>query len=48
MSNIILSSDSHIIDTLDFGFEETKKYLKDIGFDKITVLVDNSFKEFDL
>jgi len=45
---IILSSDSHSIDTLDFRFEETKKYLKDIGFYKITALVDNAFKEFNL
>ena len=45
---IILSSDSHSIDTLDFQFEETKKYLEDIGFDKIMVLVDNSFKEVDI
>ena len=45
---IILSSDSHSIDTLDFRFDETKKYLKDIGFYKITALVDNAFKEFNL
>ena len=45
---IILSSDSHSIDTLDFRFYETKKYLKDIGFYKITALVDNAFKEFNL
>ena len=45
---VILSSDSHSIDTLDFGFEDAKKYLKDIGFQKITALVDNSFKQFDI
>ncbi len=45
---IILSSDSHSIDTLDFNFSDTKKYLKDIGFNKITALVDNSFMEFDI
>ncbi len=47
-SHITLSSDSHNINTLTFGFEETKKYLKDIGFNKITVLVDNTFKELDI
>ena len=47
-STIILSSDSHRNDTLTFGFCETKKYLKDIGFNKIMVLVDNSFKEVDI
>lgn len=45
---IILSSDSHSADTITFRFEETKKYLKDIGFDKITVLVDNAFREIDI
>lgn len=45
---IILSSDSHCVDTLDFGFEDAKKYLKDIGFDKITVLVNNAFKQFKI
>ncbi len=29
---IILSSDSHSVDTLDFYFEETESILKDIGF----------------
>ena len=45
---IILSSDSHSIDTLDFRFEETKRYLKDIGFQKQTVLLYNAFREIDL
>lgn len=40
---IILSSDSHSIDTLDFAFDDTKKYLKDIGFKKLKVLCDNKF-----
>lgn len=31
-AGIILSSDSHRAETLDFGFEETKSYLRDIGF----------------
>ena len=45
---IILASDSHNIDTLDFAFDDTKKYLKAIGFDKIFALVDNSFKQFNI
>ena len=45
---IILSSDSHQIDTLDFAFDNTKKYLKDFGFDKITVLADNEFKQINI
>ena len=45
---IILSSDSHSIDILDFSFLETKKYLKDLGFRKLTVLCNNSFRNCDL
>ncbi len=45
---ITLSSDSHGIDTLTFRFEETKHYLKEIGFHKLTVLVDNAFREIDI
>ncbi|MBQ9964677.1 MAG: histidinol-phosphatase HisJ family protein [Clostridia bacterium] len=45
---IILSSDSHQADTLTFRFDETKRYLKDIGFQKQTVLLDNAFREIDL
>ena len=28
---IVLSSDSHSVDNLDFNFEETRKYLDDLG-----------------
>lgn len=45
---IILSSDSHKIDTLDFAFEETKKHLKSIGFRKTKMLYDNKFIDCDL
>ena len=42
---VILSSDSHSADTLAFQFEETKMHLREIGFDRITVLDDNGFRE---
>lgn len=42
-AGIILSSDSHSIETLDFGFKEAKHYLKDIGFQYLYVLSDNVF-----
>ena len=45
---IILSSDSHAADTLDFGFEETKKYLRDIGFRYAYTLYNNEFIKEDL
>lgn len=46
-TGIILSSDSHSGKTLDFGFDEVKSYLKDIGFKYTYVLYDNRFiKDF--
>ncbi len=42
---IVLSSDSHSADTLDFAFDETKKYLYDIGFRHVYVLCDDGFKK---
>lgn len=42
---IILSSDSHSADTLDFAFDETKKYLYDIGFRYTYVLHDDGFRK---
>lgn len=45
---IILSSDSHMAETLDFGFEETKQYLRDIGFRYAYALIDDEFKKYDI
>ena len=42
---IVLSSDSHSADTLDFAFDETKKYLYDIGFRYVYVLCDGGFQK---
>ena len=42
-SKLILSSDSHAADTLDFYFEETRKILKDIGFEYVYALYNNEF-----
>ena len=40
---VMLSSDSHAVETLDFAFDETKKYLKDIGFEYTYLLYNNEF-----
>lgn len=42
---IILSSDSHSVETLDFYFEETKQLLRDIGFDCVYEFNEGSFKK---
>ncbi|MBQ2897019.1 MAG: histidinol-phosphatase [Clostridia bacterium] len=44
-AKIMLSSDSHNIKTLDFQFSEVKKMLRDIGFECVYVLYDNTFKK---
>ena len=45
---LTLSSDSHSIDTLDFGFDEAKQFLKRIGFAKIYNLYGGKFVAEDL
>lgn len=47
-AGLILSSDSHNIDTLDFGFNEAKKYLKDIGFTHLFTLYNGKFVKYDI
>lgn len=45
---IILSSDSHSVNTLDFYFEETKKMLRDIGFKYVYSFCDNAFVKYGI
>jgi histidinol-phosphatase (PHP family) len=46
-AGLVLASDSHSADTLDFGFEEAKHYIKDVGFDGVYCLYDGKFiKEY--
>ena len=47
-ARLILSSDSHDISTLDFAFEETRKYLKDIGFKSLMTMRDGHFVSEDI
>lgn len=47
-AKLILSSDSHSIDTLDFYFDETKKYLKDIGFTHLYTIDHGAFVKYDI
>lgn len=47
-AKIILSSDSHSVETIDFGFDETKQYLHDIGFRYAFTLIDNEFKKYEI
>ncbi len=40
---VILSSDCHTVDSLDFHFDETRHYLRDIGFREVYILFDDRF-----
>ena len=42
-AGLVLSSDSHSTETLDFGFGEARKYLKDIGFDGVYLMRGGRF-----
>lgn len=42
-NGIVLNSDSHSAETLAFCFEETRKYLKDFGFEYIYALYNGEF-----
>ena len=42
-AGLVLASDSHSTDTLDFGFAEARRYLKYIGFDSVYNLCDGKF-----
>lgn len=42
-TRLILSSDSHQADTLDFGFEDAKLLLKDVGFKELYTLYNGEF-----
>ena len=47
-ARLILSSDSHAIDTLDCAFEETEKYLYDIGFRYAYLPTKGGFEPYPL
>lgn len=42
---VTLSSDSHAVDTLDFGFDEMIALLKEVGFDSVYELRGGEFKK---
>ena len=45
---VMISSDSHSVDTLDFAVEETRAYLKDIGFSHIVTFTRDGFVRVQL
>ena len=42
-NGIVLNSDSHSAETLAFRFSETRKWLKDVGFDYVYALYNGEF-----
>lgn len=47
-AKLILSSDSHSKETLTFQFDETRKYLRDIGFVHAYALFNNEWQRYKL
>ena len=47
-AKLILNADSHHKDTLDCHFQETKKYLKEIGFHALYTLYNHEFQKVAL
>ncbi|MBR3300217.1 MAG: histidinol-phosphatase [Clostridia bacterium] len=45
-ANLILSSDSHCVETLSFGFEEAKKHLREIGFTHLCTINNGEFVRY--
>lgn len=47
-ARLILSSDSHSADTLDFGFDDAKNLLRDIGFSELFTLYNGEFIKYNI
>ena len=47
-TRIILSSDSHHINTLDFGFDDAKAWLKYVGFTHLYTLYNSEFVKYEI
>ena len=47
-AKLVLASDSHAIETLTFQFDETRKYLRDLGFNYAYALLDNCWEKYEL
>ena len=47
-AGVILSSDSHNKDTLDFAFDEIKKLLRDIGFRELYNIYNGEFVKYNI
>ena len=47
-AGVVLSSDSHQKETLDFAFDEARRLLRSVGFCRVYALSDGKFREFPL
>lgn len=47
-ARLILSSDSHAANTLDFGFKEATRHLRDIGFTRLFTLHNGTFTAYPI
>lgn len=47
-ARLILGSDSHSIETLDYGFEDSRKYLRSIGFRQLYTMFGGELVPYDI
>ena len=47
-ARLVLASDAHSIELIDFGFAETRKYLRDIGFRYAYMRLHNQWEKYEL
>lgn len=47
-AKVMLSSDSHSIDTLDYNFDKTKVILKNIGFTHLYTINNGNFEKYEI
>ena len=47
-AKLVLASDSHAIETMNFQFDETRKYLRDIGFAYAYAFLNGKWERYEL
>ena len=47
-ARLILSSDSHVADTLDYGFDDAVAFVKSVGFRRLSTIRNREFAEYDI
>ena len=46
--NLVINSDSHSVNSINFGFEEAIKYCREFGFECVSILKNGKFKQISI